>query len=517
MPIVKRGRNDEPLVERAGNFLGVDMATEPKQLAPEMLQDAQNVLLRGDGVIRMRPGLAFNSIIPGAIRGQCYYDLPDYEATMVVEGGNIYAVTGSDDNLTASLVGSFGPAGTGTVYFTQMLDRIYWLAGGYLFWAIRVAGVWTVGSVVAFSDATAMPLWGRIATQGFRLLLMEQNGYKLYASAIGQAHVNTDWVKTDNIRVGSGEGDPARMVVAGQAGFVTMLNARSVYQIDISQAAVANWSSLRVTGLVGCVEGKTAVPNGQDVYFLARHGVVSLGALQASDSISPQNTLSAPIQPIIERINWAAIDKAFAVMYREYYLLALPLDVQTSPQQFHVFNTLTRRWSGMWTPVAEWKAYVATLPFGGFTGGLVANFGDKAETIICDDTGRLLRFEVNSTGDRAAAAVVYSVPVSATTRAMTMGAPDELKQPLLAEIDWLSTYSFDGTIALRSEGGPSNTTEVAATVLGVPPSPSDNRQRALLRGKTRGRSFAIVLTAPSGVMRCRGITVHAYADHSVYL
>lgn len=526
--------DDAPVTDQATGFRGVDMATDPGQLPPEMLQAAVNVLLRGDGVLRSRPKLAFNANLGSAasgvgdyaIRGAGYYDLPDFEGTLVLVDNRLILISSAADNATATLLASISPAGTGLTQFVQMADRMFYLAGGIIWWSHRASnGTWTHNSLAAFSDGTAMPTWGRIATQGFRLLAMEANGYKLYTSAVGQAHQNTDWVKTDNVRVGSGEGDPARSVVSGQGAYVSMLNARSVYQLDISAAAVANWTSLRVSGQVGCVAGKTAVTMGADVYFLSRHGVINLGALADTISISPSTMLSAPIQPLIDRINWSAITAAWAVAYREFYVLAVPLDAETKPKTLIAFNTITRQWSGTWTLSANWQAQgntspgPGTLAFGGFMAGLVVNYGDKAETLIADDAARVFRLDETKTTDACLASSGVNMGASATLREFSHGQPDCPKQPVQLELTFMANAGqYTGTVVWNTEltrgssGGGTLATVVGATITGA----ARERQRILMRGQARFRTGALTITTTDTPLLLTGATMSAFVDPAGY-
>lgn len=533
MHLTDDSADDAPVTDEARGFMGVDMATDPAQLPPEMLQAAVNVLLRGDGVMRSRPKLAFNANLGSAasgaadyaIRGMGYYDLPDFECTLVIVDDKLIKIDAATDNATATLLATLSPAGTGLVQFVQMVDRMFYLMGGYIFWSVYSGGSWTHGSVVAFSDGTAMPLWGRIASQGFRLLAMEVNGYKLYTSAVGQAHANTDWVKTDNVRVGNGEGDPARSVVAGQGAYVSMLNARSVYQLDISAAAVASWSSLRVSGQVGCVEGKTAVTMGADVYFLSRHGVINLGALADTISISPSTMLSAPIQPLIDRINWSAITAAWAVAYREFYVLAVPLDAETKPKTLIAYNTLTRRWSGTWAPSATWQAEgntspgPGTLAFGGFMSGIVVNYGDKAETLIADDAARVFRLDESKTVDYYLASTGLGMGASATLREFSGGVPYAPKQALQLEITLLANAGqYPGTITWAAETttGASGSTTLATVVGASITGAARERQRILMRGSARFRAGSLTIATTSTPLLLVSATMTSFVDPAGY-
>jgi len=530
--------DDQPHSQQALGFEGVDMVTPPAQLPPGLLSDAINIICDGDGLAKSRPALKLNAFLSGTtvggsygyngytiVRGLCYYDLPDYEGTICHQDGKILAIPSAAN--VATPTGVFAPLSFNAtpVDTVQMIDTLYYLLDGFLCWTKYTGGVWTNGLVTTFSSGAAMPAWSRIVSQGFRLLLMEANGYKLYASAIGAAALPANWVSTDNIRVGTGTGDPARGLVASQGGFVTMLNAQSVYQIDVSNPTVANWSGLRVTSAVGCVEGRTAVAFGQDVYFLARPGVVSLGSLTDTLSLAPSATLSAPLQPIIDRINWTYISTAFATSWRELYLLAVPLDSDTRPKHLLAFHTRLKRWMGIWdftTAVAATQPNADNVSFAGFTCGTVCNFGDKAETLLADNTGRVLRIDATAVADawyNGGATAFYSIIV---TRAFAHDAVDCLKQPMLLEfeqVDALSTAVFSFYLP---DDAPTQTiatyanwpTYRIANGAAYDPAAGVDRKRYSLRNYARNRDARAELYSvnASGGLRLRAVKSTAYID-----
>lgn len=530
-PYTNDSLDDTPDRAIAGGFVGVDKATNPTLLEPGMLQDGLNVYLKGDGIARTRPAFYLNanifSVAPSSssdIRGMAYYDLPDYEQLLVYGDERVTEVPSNAPFATTSSSVSYGGTVTGEVPMVQHIDRVFYLRNGVLNWQMRSGGVWTAGTLTTFSDGSAMPLWSKIATQGFRLFLMEANGYKLYASAIGSAHLAANWVKTENIRVGSGEGDPARALIPSRAQYLTMLTARAAWQIVATDASVANWSSLRVTGLTGCVEGKTAIAIGQDVFFLSRYGVVSLNSLTETISISQQAAISAPLQPYIDRINWSAIDKAFATAWNDLYIIAVPLDNDTRPKHLLCYNVRTQRWSTPWTFTPPANA-ATSVAFGGFTYACVCNFGDRAETVIADSTGRIWCINTGQGGsglfqDYTDGYATQGIPVTITPRSFHHDQPDARKQAFLTEAEF---YILDGTAAgsvsltLSKDGKTAANIATGLTIGGIPYSAANiQRVRLNTRGidPTNGpyRDATVSLSAPNGRVALRSLTLHAFLD-----
>jgi hypothetical protein len=529
--------DDQPHHQLCAGFEGVDMTTPPALLPPGLLSDGRNIICDGDGLAKNRPGLRLIDFVSGTtvdggssyfqkprITSLGYYDLPDGEFLMVGHDTKLLSLPSVENNISAT--GIFVPGAFTNPAFeiVQMLDTIYYLQGGWLFWAKNTAGTWTNGYVFTFSDGSAMPSWGRIISHNFRLLLMEAEGYKLYTSAVAAAALPANWVKTENIKVGTGTGDPARGLVASQGGFITMLNAQSVYQIDMTAAAVANWSSLRVTAATGCVQGRTAVAFGQDIYFLARQGVVNLGSLTDTISISPSSTLSAPIQPIIDRINWSNIGNAFATSWREFYLLAVALDSDTYPKHILAFHTRLKRWMPLWEFTS---IHTQTQPAGaattwlGFTAACVVNFGDKAETVLGDNCGRVLRLDATYHRDEFFNGTPDD-PISwLATRAMEHDATDTLKQPLLVEVEQVDCLSAAVMVGFLPDGTSPITTAYptgwSSILLGggtYDPASGVDRTRLSTRNRARFRQAVVQVATKStaGGLRVRAVKNSAFLD-----
>ena len=522
--------DDQPHHQLCAGFEGVDMTTPPALLPPGLLSDGRNIVCDGDGLAKNRPGVRFNTFLSNnaysdtdPVRGLVYYDQPGYEFLIGFYGSLIWSVPSAANNVTAtSRLAVISPLTT-PIESVQMIDTIYSLHGGTLRWIKYNGASWSTGTIGTFSNGSPMPTWSRISSQGFRLLLLEADGYKLYASAVGAAELSANWVQTENIRVGSGTGDPGRGLVANQGGYVTMLNAQSVYQINMQAAAVADWTSLRVTAATGCVEGRTAVAFGQDIYFLARQGVVSLGTLSDTLSISPSSTLSAPIQPIIDRINWTWITNAFGTSWREYYLLALPLDNDTRPQYIVAYHTRLKRWMPLWdfTLGTAGTSASGSVPYLGLCTATVVNFGDKAETVLADNCGRILRLDATTVMDEFTVAGPMYPHAWLATRAMEHDATDTLKQPLLVEVEQVDSLSTAIVVGFLPDGTSPITTPYStgwsSVLLGgtyYDPVSGVDRTRFSTRNRARFRQVAVQVASKNtaGGLRVRAVKNSAFLD-----
>jgi hypothetical protein len=502
--------DDDPNKQIAEGFEGFDGATDPTKLPAQICAEGLNMYCKGDGYLETRPGSRLNSNTAngGAFGGIIYYDQPGaIEFTVLIGITWIQKIASAGNNVAATNVTPvLGPL-TSFTSPVQLLDKIFYLNNGLLCWVNPNTAV--AGNVTLFSDGTAMPLWSRIVVQNFRVLLFDDAGEKLYTSVIGSASVAANWVKTDNIRVGDGDGDPAKALIAGQAGFVIMLCGQSCWQIDISNATVANWSSLRVSKLTGCVEGRTAIAIGQDVYFLSRYGIVTLGALAATDSISPSTTLSAPIQPYIDQIDWANLGSAFTTRWKDMLLFALPLVGDLSyPRRLFPFNLRTRRWQAPWYYGGPHQLACAC----------VARFGQTEETILCDLNGRMLRIDDTVTYDEYTVTVQTTYYSWAVLRRMDHGLNQQYKQPFYLELVLQDCDSLSTLLALLREGAAANTSPIGFSGLGISFNGAGGleKKRYLIRTAGRYLEAALQIFATSGKLKVRQATLSAFIDPPFY-
>lgn len=531
--------DDVPVKEQSDRFIGSDNSAKPTRLAENMIRRGENMWMDVDGLLRARPGLRFNALLATTtaapdstrVQGMGYFDTPARERTLAVCQGDLREILTDGNNATTNLLLAASTATNVAVTFAQLVDRMFYTEGT-IRWAYN-SGAWSFGTVTTFSDATAMPSWRTIVAHGFRLLAVDADGIKIYASAIGNAETNTNWVKTDNIRVGTGEGDPIVRLVSSQSGYLIAVTERAAYQIDTSSSTVANWVVRKITGLTGCVDGKTAVEIGQDVIFLSRYGVVTLGALVDTISLNPSTTLSAPMQSYIDRINWTSIAKAWATAWRDLYILALPVDSDTYPTLLLTFNTRTGQWG---TP---WKCTLPNANLGGgntatFTGwaaGLVVRFSTKQETLIADTCGRVMRLDDVYEKDDQTASVSQEITSWATLRSHHFGAEEAFKQPFWLEIDWYNSTGSNVQVNIVCDGlktypekalvdcdivdsglGTNNVTSFPIIFPLVFQANETYRRSWSLRGMSRCREVAVQIVCQQGRMKVRTVRIAAFID-----
>lgn len=535
------GLDDLPVREQSEGFFGTDTVSKPTLLPPNFIRTGSNIWMDVDGLIRTRPGLRFNALcntLPlvgptTRIQGAAYFDTPALERILAVRDGKLYEIVTAENAAAVNHLAGPTPSTTADIKFAQLVDRMFYTDGTLtLRWAYYTAG-WTFGTVATFSDTSAMPAWKLIVAHKFRLLAVDADGTKLYASAIGDAYLPANWVRTENIRIGSGEGDPIKAVLSSQSGNLIVLTERAAWQVDTSDASAANWIVRKITGLIGCVEGKTAVEIGQDVLYLSRYGVVSLGALTDNIGLNASTTLSSPMQGIINRINWSAIDTAWATTWRDLYILALPITTDTTPTIFLCYNTRTKAWATPWAATLATANLTGgvTAAFTGWTGAVVTRFGAKQETLITDNCGRLLRFDDNFEADESAVSSSVDIISHVRMRAHAFGAEESYKQPFWLEIDWFNSTAEgvqvnlvrDGLLAYPDKSLASceivasglETNDLVSFPIKFPFYFQPNevyRKSWTLRKFSRFREVSVQIVALRGVLKIRTVRIAAFVD-----
>lgn len=569
---------DDPLIDVAAQaWLGADVSGTSHKLPPNMLSNGANLYAQTTGHLITRPGLRFVTLCHDGppttparttVQGVAYYDTPQIEHIVLARDGRLWGVPSDAAGVPSAVLGGSPPVldRDAQVHFAQLIDRLHYVDNSTnLRWSRFDGGAWSHGSVTAFENGNPMPAWGGVVAHGMRLIAWPADGSRLYASAVGDASVAANWIQTENLRLGIGEGDPIVAATSSQAGLLLVFTQAAVYALDTSEPDVVNWTVRTVTRLTGCVAPRTVLAFGQEVLFLSSHGVLSLGALSDDISIHPAASLSASMQPIFDRINWQAIHRAHAASWRDHYLLALPLDDDEWPSVWLPFDVRLRQWQTPWSsplgPIIWGEVGGASLlradtgalfanqdeelirtaepvlgtveilrPMG-WCAAVVSRFGGRQETIVADSVGRLLRFDTAISRDDASPYDSQNIESWLHTAAFEFGAPDSPKQPFSVEVICEDSTAAGATLLMVPDGavtfpdlpirdglqvGASFRTGTLGTFPLVFPlrfrQARQIRHKWSLRGRARFRDVSWLLHSPQGRLRVREIRAAAFID-----
>jgi len=194
----------------------------------------------------------------------------------------------------------------------------------------------------------------------------------------------------------------------------------SIYLINGVDGDVSAMTTQIITNQVGCTGFRTIATCGADVLFLSERGVFIMQPgleLQLRGNSLP---LSAPVEPIIQSINFG-VQTPCAVYFNNRYYLAIPINGSTRNNAMLIYNFINQQWESEDTfPNGFYCDYLAVM---------LSTMG--VPTLYCISfEGGIYAYEQNEMDDFAAAAqpaTKYLINGLITTRRFTYGS-NGLKQ-----------------------------------------------------------------------------------------
>ncbi len=163
--------------------------------------------------------------------------------------------------------------------------------------------------------------------------------------------LSAGWDRVSNeFRVEQGDGTRLVALKPFAGGSILALKERGIaIIIGASNFSDAGDLSVQfVSDRIGCVAADTAVQVGGDVFFLGGDGVWTVRQTTEQNAQLVEVALSEPIKGLINEINWLSVDKSSAVLFDNYYLLAIPVNGSPVPNRILVFDLLLKTWVGFW-------------------------------------------------------------------------------------------------------------------------------------------------------------------------
>ena len=124
-------------------------------------------------------------------------------------------------------------------------------------------------------------------------------------------------------------------------------NRHSIHLINGVSGSLADIQIREITREAGLVARKSVVTIANQIYFLSDAGVYSTNFGEFYTLRGAGLPLSAPIDPIIQRINKSYAYKAVAAYYDNRYYLAVPLDGSIINNAILVYNILNQGWESL--------------------------------------------------------------------------------------------------------------------------------------------------------------------------
>lgn len=137
-------------------------------------------------------------------------------------------------------------------------------------------------------------------------------------------------------------------------GRIVVFKQRSIWQIFLTEISSGNFTILvpivqRVTGSYGCIAPRSITAVENDIYFLARDGLYSLGyQLGYLSDLLRANPLYLKIRPLFDNLTTTQKQNACAAYYLKKYIIAFP-----GLKQAFVYDVERSAWVGPWSQDAN--------------------------------------------------------------------------------------------------------------------------------------------------------------------
>lgn len=176
------------------------------------------------------------------------------------------------------------------------------------------------------------------------------DGWPDNATDVPGATIFTGTASAFTIDFGKGDG----FKVTGLAVFqenIVVFKENAIYQLSFGGTTdSANATVTQITKAIGCVSHRTIAYVNNDIFFLSRKGVYTLGNEQNFYDAIRTNELSARIRRLIDKISPAAYERCSAVFSADRYLLSVPIGGSTVNRTL-VYDTRYQAWS-VWDTIA---------------------------------------------------------------------------------------------------------------------------------------------------------------------
>jgi len=132
-----------------------------------------------------------------------------------------------------------------------------------------------------------------------------------------------------------------------------VLNRNSIHLIRGTKGSLADTTVNELTREVGCVARKSAISQGNNVFFLSDNGIYGLAFQDEYNLRGVERPLSEKIQPYIDRINKTLAPKSVATYFNNRYYIAVPLDSSSGANDARgnntvlIFNMLNQGWESI--------------------------------------------------------------------------------------------------------------------------------------------------------------------------
>jgi hypothetical protein len=151
----------------------------------------------------------------------------------------------------------------------------------------------------------------------------------------------------NQLKVTAGVADYLQYVHPFTEDNAVIFNRNSIHLMMGLSGSLTDISLREITREAGLVARRSVVNVGNKIFFLSDNGIYSTQFEDMYNLRGAGLPLSAPIDPIIKRINPAYAHNAVAVYHDNRYWIAVPLDGSTRNNAILVYNLLNEGWESL--------------------------------------------------------------------------------------------------------------------------------------------------------------------------
>lgn len=324
---------------------GINQKIFPTEIQDRQAQDL-NDFIAEPGIVKKREGYtAFTAQQAAApVRGLADFK-PDNGGTAAVFSAHGVRIDTCDSSGTVSIRATVSNSGLETE-FIQAINKVYACNGSDN--PLQFNSALTVSTL---ASAASTPPKFTTGAYFMNRLWTNDTGNKSYLHYSGVLTDSFD--RTAQVfKFGEGAGDSEIVKIKPYRSqeLIVFMNNRIEELVIVDPTNTTTWVRKVIDSRYG-VKAKDSVKEiGGVIYFLDNEGKVR--ALDRTALDAPVGAAALPISdaidPIVERINVLYIQKASAGEYKNYYLLAVPLDSATENNAILLYDVTLRSWVGFW-------------------------------------------------------------------------------------------------------------------------------------------------------------------------
>jgi hypothetical protein len=181
---------------------------------------------------------------------------------------------------------------------------------------------------------------------GNRVWVPFGNSQVAYSDLLAYTRYDAD---LSTIWVNEGESDVLLALAAYGNNSLVAFKSRSIYYIQNVLPDPVSAAHMQIlTRQRGVVAPDSIMQVGRDLWFLADDGVYAITQVLENALQAMSDPVSAPMNPLIKRINWALARRAQATYQDSRYYLTVPIDGSTYNNVILVYDFINAQWAGWW-------------------------------------------------------------------------------------------------------------------------------------------------------------------------